>query len=349
MRCQVISAIAILVTALIGGRTFGQDTLDELSVVEHASYGGDSSVLVDTNCEDCGKGCDDCSCCSHDIAYCCCDPLWTASADVLVLRRDGIDDVPLVVDGAGNTLYNAKDVNLGFQAGGRVSIARHLCGRHDIEFEFFGLNSLSDATTIATPGAQFTVYGATLGTAPINMTFDSSLYSTELNWRMSWLCDRVKVLGGFRWIQLGDDLTITDAVSPPELFIGSVENNLLGFQLGVEGTLIKRRRFEIEAGFKAGVYSNTANVDAAFPQAGPAAVFTARGNRAAFVGEAKIGLNYHLTDCLALRVGYQMMWLEGVALLPEQLDDLAVPLLGQADMDGRPIYHGYHVGLQYDF
>ena len=297
-------------------------------------------------CDDCG----DCSCYSHAAADCCCDPLWTATADVLVLRRDVIDDVPLVIDpGSGAVLYNSQDIDLDFQAAPRVSIARHLIGRHAIEFEFFGVNSLTDAATVATPGAQFTVYGATFGTAPINMRFDSSLYSYELNWKSSWFCDRVKMVAGFRWLELDDDATVQDAGSPPQLFVGSVDNNLFGFQWGIEGTLIKRRRLEIKAGWKGGVYSNTANFDAAFPQAGPAAVFQAGGKTTAYVGEVKIGLNYQLTNCLALRAGYQMMYIKGVALLPEQLDDLAAPLLGEAQMGGRPIYHGYHLGLQYDF
>ncbi|NQT13731.1 MAG: hypothetical protein HQ582_13340 [Planctomycetes bacterium] len=288
--------------------------------------------------------------CRGTAANPCCYPLWTASTDALVLRRDGIDDVPLVVDtGTGADLFNARDIDLDFQAAPRVSVARRLFGCHDIEFEFFGVNSLADTATVGGAGAQFTVYGAAFGAEPINLAFSSSLYSAELNWRRSWCCDRVKVLAGFRWIELDDDATVRDAASPPPLFIGSTENQLYGFQLGIEGTLLQRGRLEIEAGFKGGVYGNRADVNAAFPQAGPDAVFTADGEKTAFVGEVMVGLNYNLTNCLALRAGYQMLWIDGVALLPEQLDDLAVPIAGEAEMGGRPVYHGYHVGLQCEF
>jgi hypothetical protein len=37
-----------------------------------------------------------------------------------------------------------------------------------------------------------------------------------------------------------------------------------------------------------------------------------------------------------------------VALLPEQLDDLSVPILGMIDfnMGGNPVYHGANFGVE---
>ena len=61
------------------------------------------------------------------------------------------------------------------------------------------------------------------------------------------------------------------------------------------------------------------------------------------------GVNCQLTDHLALMLGYQTMWIEGVAVLPAQLDDLAVPLLGDLDMSGSPFYHGANLGLRLDW
>jgi hypothetical protein len=276
-------------------------------------------------------------------------PCWRFTFDTLVLRREHMDAVPLVVDGAGATLLDADDIGLSHRAGVRLSAARQINPCNDIEFEFFCLDQWSAFGTVADPGAQFTVYGATLGTSPITLGYGTDIYSFELNWRRAWGSGRVKSLIGFRIMELDENMTVFDAASPPPLFDGDIDNHLIGFQLGVEGILYKSCRWEIEGGTKFGVYHNSADFDAAFPQAGPAAVFTAAEDHTTFSGEVWLGANYYITNRLALRAGYQAMWIEGVAILPEQLDDLAVPLLGDLDMGGSPFYHGAYFGAQIDW
>jgi hypothetical protein len=150
-------------------------------------------------------------------------------------------------------------------------------------------------------------------------------------------------------MELDENMTVLDGVSPPELFLGDIDNHLIGFQVGVEGIIWESCRWQIEGGLKAGIYHNEADFDAAFPQAGPAAVFNAAADHTTFAGELWLGANYFVTNNLAVRLGYQAMWIEGVAILPEQLDDLAVPLVGSLDMGGSPFYHGFYFGAQLDF
>ena len=221
--------------------------------------------------------------------------------------------------------------------------------RHDIEFEFFYVDQWSDSESATGPGSQFTVYGASFGTSPIELGYGTDLYSFELNWRRAWGAGRIKSLIGFRLMELGENMTVSDAASPPLLFDGDIDNHLIGFQVGLEGIIWQSCRWQIEGGCKAGIYSNSADFVAKFPQAGPAAVFDAAGDYTTFSGELWLGANYSITQCLALRVGYQAQWIEGVAVLPEQLDDLAVPILGDLDMGGSPFYHGLYVGTQLDW
>ena len=42
-------------------------------------------------------------------------------------------------------------------------------------------------------------------------------------------------------------------------------------------------------------------------------------NAAAFVGEADLQAKYQLAKGLALKVGYEALWLDGVALAPGQI------------------------------
>ncbi len=267
-----------------------------------------------------------------------------------MMRRDQMDSVPLVIDqGSGNNLLNADDLSLDYSGGLRLAASRQINQRNDVELGFFYVDQLGASTTVATSGAEVLVYGATFGSDPIVLEYDTNLYNYEANLRHSWGGGRVRTLIGFRGMELGEDMTINDVVSPPHLLLGDVNNHLIGGQVGIDAVFLQNYHCEIGGGLKCGVYHNSADFDAAFPQAGPAATFHGAADHTAFSGELWLGMNCHLTDCLSLRLGYQAMWLEGVAVLPEQLDDLAVPLLGDLDMSGSPLYHGVTVGLQLDW
>jgi hypothetical protein len=257
-----------------------------------------------------------------------------------------MDTVPLIVDpGGGTVLLGTDDLDLDYQGGFRLTASAQINQGNDVEFEFFHLGELGDSAMVSTPGAQMTVYGADFGADPINLNYDTKLYNYEINWRHSWYSGRFATLLGFRGAELGENMMITDAASPPHLFLGDVDNHILGVQIGIEGDIIQNSHWDLETGLKCGLYNNSASFDAAFPQAGPAAVFQAEANHATFIGELWLGANYHLTNNLDVKLGYQAMWVEGFAILPEQLDDLAVPLLGDLDMGGSTIYHGFNLGL----
>ena len=48
---------------------------------------------------------------------------------------------------------------------------------------------------------------------------------------------------------------------------------------------------------------------------------SASTNHAAFVGETGLQCKYQVTDALLLRAGYEVIWLEGVALAPGQIQE----------------------------
>jgi hypothetical protein len=261
-----------------------------------------------------------------------------------------MDDVLLVVDtGSSATLLEADDLDLGTRGGLRLSAARDIGFLGDLELEFFTVDQMSASKSIAAPGAEMVVYGATFGTSPLDVKYSSDLYGVEANWRQSWFDGRVKTLIGYRQMKLGEEMAVTDAASPPRLFQAELDNRLRGWQVGLEAALLRRDQLEIDAGVKYGEYRNSASLDAAFPQAGPGAGFDADGKEDARSREVWLGLNYHMTDSLALRLGYQAMWLDGIAVIPEQLDDLAVPLRGRMDMDGKVFYQGVNLGARFDW
>ncbi len=274
---------------------------------------------------------------------------WTVSFEALYMARYGMDSVPLVVDtGSGSVFLNADEFDDEFGPGFAVSLGHQISPNSHISATFLTLGQ-DVGTTISAPGAQYTVYGAAFGTDPIDVGYNSDLYSTELNYQHALGSTNLHAIVGVRWIRLIEELNVKDAASPPALNSVDAVNNLIGIQIGVQGTLLTYHGWSLDGAGKIGVFRNEASLNAAFPQAGPAAIFSAGGDQTSYVAEGQIDLRYDVSESLSLKAGYRAMWIDGIALIPEQLDDLAVPLLGQLDDNGSVFYSGFSLGASLRF
>jgi hypothetical protein len=81
--------------------------------------------------------------------------------------------------------------------------------------------------------------------------------------------------------------------------------------------------------------------------------FVFRGERGsddtdtAFVGDLNFTVIYQICDFWGARLGYNFIWLEGVALAPDQLDFTNTPDSGRhLDGDGSLFLHGVNLGLE---
>ena len=85
---------------------------------------------------------------------------------------------------------------------------------------------------------------------------------------------------------------------------------------------MERGRFSIDGLVKAGIFDNNAEETTAvsvIPKQVRSA--SASTNHAAFVGETGLQCKYQVTKGLLLRAGYEVIWLEGVALAPGQIQE----------------------------
>ena len=82
---------------------------------------------------------------------------------------------------------------------------------------------------------------------------------------------------------------------------------------------------------------------------------SATANHAAFVSEAGLQLKYQVVDGLALKVGYEVLWLDGVALAPGQIQETLItqssaPVRALGVNSGSSvIFQGFTAGLEYPF
>jgi hypothetical protein len=257
--------------------------------------------------------------------------------------------VPLV---AAPVLVNSADLDLGFAVGPRVSLTRHgLWGTcWDAEVAYFGITGWNDTLLLADiDDFQTTPVIIIPGATPGTLTYDSTLHSGEVNLRrvygpsLTWLV-------GFRWIEIGDDLNADFGGAASHNT--SVNNTLLGGQLGLDALLWDNgANFSVTGIGKAGVFGNdadqvttTAGVGGALP------VVAASGGQASFVGELGLNARYQWTDRLSLIGGYNLLWVTGVALAPDQLATTDITTgIATVSADGTLFYHGANAGLEFSW
>jgi hypothetical protein len=160
---------------------------------------------------------------------------------------------------------------------------------------------------------------------------------------------------GFRFIDVGNDLNI--AAERAEF--GGVENGtytihtdnrLFGGQIGarLRATV---NRFGLELTGKTGIYGNAAEQNQTvidYPDFPLRPTTSAKGGNVAFEGEVNLSAICRLTDVWSLKAGYSLIWIEGLALAPDQLDFnfAASPSGNQLTNTGGLFLHGANAGIE---
>ena len=268
--------------------------------------------------------------------------LHRASPDSLVFLRD---------DTTGEPIANADNFEFPWKGGVDVSLARRW-GHGEFEVRYFGVDDwLSHRAIDISQNVDNGEQPVFVNSAAADYT--SQLHSTEINWREPLTRD-IDWLVGFRWVELHEVLTISAEVDDPEFPVPVLvslpfrtSNYLYGAQVGADAKLWDvGGPLSIDAAIKAGLFGNHADSEFAIRFFD----FTlgsvqAEGSHASFLGEIDVAGVYRLTEHLALRGGYQVIWVTGVALPPEQLANFLEERSG-IDIEGTVFYHGATVGVE---
>ena len=298
--------------------------------------------------------------------------------EALFMKREPrLVNQPIVVDpNTGTTFLSTSDLGFKFDPGLRATVGVDLCGGRALEFTYFDLfqGTASGLATRPDANAFLTFPNNLFGNVFVGMDLDRVSYSSrvqsfELNLPChigcceccdtcgcgALHCRSFEWLAGFRYIDLNEELnilaqkTVSGAVEEGTYDIRT-SNRLFGAQLGAR---LRRSscQFGWEATGKAGVFANDAQerqsvVD--FPTFPIRPTVSSSGNRTAFVGEFNLSAFCRLTDIWSLRGGYNVMWIEGLALAPDQLDfNFATSPSGNVlHNNGGMFLHGVNVGLE---
>jgi hypothetical protein len=310
----------------------------------------------DSACDKCGTSdnccddscCDD-SCCGVDcgagVGSCC--PKWFATIGVIALdREDPTPGTIVAANPGGARFFGAENFDFDPEVGYEVGLARRFDNGCILEGRYFGIDHTA-ASTIVTPG-NFIGTGFTgPGGTTVAGRYLTMLDSTEINLRRQHT-DRLTLLGGFRMIELRDQarFMLNNNVARGHY---DYDNRLYGGQLGSNLDLSPRGgRLLANLETKAGVYNNLIeggiNEFQGFNFIGG---FNGEESNTAFVGEINLNTGYRLTDHVTLRTGYQLLWIENVALASDAaVRSLLNPslLLTVSDDQGL-FYHGATGGI----
>jgi hypothetical protein len=302
------------------------------------------------------------------------------------LKRDTRGGAPIATLGTGltpdNILLTSGDVNAPFRAGPRVLLGHTFDDSPlQIDFTYFWVNSWRDSTAIydLTPngmgglGDMFSPF-SNFGQPPM-VGFDynnfvsihelSELQNGELNLRYTLPMPNdsltAKFILGVRYLSLNEQFDYQSygwgSLLLPASSLGittRTTNDLVGPQIGGDFYWFAFPRFWINFEFKGALCGNHAlqdtngflNVDGTVTSLGSSR--TRDGT--AYVGDLNLTAVWQITPKLLTRIGYQVMWVESVAMAAWNIEQPAETLVlgpSQIDTSHGAVYHGPRIDLQW--
>ena len=134
------------------------------------------------------------------------------------------------------------------------------------------------------------------------------------------------VSAGFRWAGLDETFsTGLSTVGPSALgLVGvtqDVSNQLWGFQMGIDGNYEYDDVWGIDYFANIGVFGNKIDTynGTVFFNGDPTIAAGASSTETALLGELGLGVTHRIDTAVWVRAGYRVMWIDGVALAPDQL------------------------------
>jgi len=302
---------------------------------------------------------------------------------VFLQRWNRAADQPLVFDGAAAdapAVVSVRDMHFPVQPGMRLFVGDvDDCGR-GWEVGYLGVWGMfadADATragTLRAPDPLALQPNTGLNDASFaRATYSSTLNSAEANvflreadtgydrrsgrpWQRceGYVLGRVDWLAGFRWAGLDESASVSYAPAVPQVptsYAVRSSSNLFGVQVGTRGRM-EWEQWAVEGWAKTALagaersQSQSPIIDALdgglIRSAG-----SSRDGGVGFIGDMSASVIYKLSDTWGLRAGYNLLWISGVALAPDQFTFAAIPAGSTAiSANSTAFLHGANLGVE---
>jgi len=310
-------------------------------------------------------------------------PFWYFETSVIGLQRDVAHASRLMatLGNEWNIMLDAEEAYPGFRAAGSIRIGRMLTPEWGLEYGYLGSDTWDGNRGVAdqTPnieggqGNLFSPFGE-FGKSPIlgadynrlvTIEGESWFDSFELNFRQRLRMPpeplQLSLLYGLRYLTL-DERFLYNSQSGVPLPGGAsqqvdvrTENEAFGVQLGTIMEWHVEPRWWIDVRLVAGLCSNHASQTTFYRETGPGSTqrtLLGKNQHGTVVTEASIGVVYYVTSHLATRFGYQMLWMDQIALATQNFEENLSVLRfgpGQIDDDAWVLYHGPFLGIELEW
>ncbi len=284
---------------------------------------------------------------------------WYISADAFLLHRsNGNANTPITLNSVtGGTMLSARDLTFTSKVGPRLMIGYAWSHTTAFELSYFGL--IDSRTQAGVLGNGNLTLPGTLGLfAPdffdanqVNVTYSSRINNAEFNVLRNTGCSAISWLYGFRYFGLNEHLDINSigGTGVANYAIGT-RNNMYGLQGGAR-LMVNYKRLALETTFKAGVLENaTQQTQNVYDTGLPVAIrdTLSKGANVSFLGEIGLNAIYRFGERWALRGGYTLIWVDGLALAPNQLDYTVGPTSGTLlNHGGNLLLQAVSLGAEY--
>jgi hypothetical protein len=291
---------------------------------------------------------------------------WYASADFAPLTIDHLDGYDLASFGpAGPVALRTDDLRPEFDAGGKFTIGRRIFDCYRVEGTYLGTYDWQDEVLVTDNvnvdlSTFLTAFDAESAQS-VFLAMESSMHSGEINLR--YWADMppgpfdVSYLVGARYMRINEQYNFVADIPVPDTIndaLVNTENELWGVQIGIQFSMLKSTRWWLDFDMKGGVYNNNAAVTTSFIQTVPGdAVETGdsvRRDRTAWMGDFALVGNWQMTPSLTFRIGYQAIFINGLALGNDNLvnnADLYGTNEARLDDSGELAYHGPTIGIMW--
>jgi len=292
-----------------------------------------------------------------------CVPCWTARAAAVMMRRSDPSHRILFQDALyedpsdPDRYFDRASFEFDYELGMDVSLTRRVGIRYDVEARYLRVDGWKAEVT----GSIASAAGLVVESDPqlflvherdINAYYSSQFESMEVNLRRHFN-HRLILLIGARYVDIDDRFRARLTAPPPDTEVGiydtTTDNRLFGLQLGGEAALWDCGRLRIDNIVKAGVYLNDCGAQDTVLDDSATGVFPASDaeGQVSFLGEVGLYGVYRLTDNLSIRAGYQVMWIQGVALATDQMAVTDFVAEDGIDVGGGLFYHGGMAGVEF--
>lgn len=355
-----------------------------------AGYGYDESGMYNgEGCNDCGPGSNFFRCrpgllrhlLPFDDGGCCAPHYFDISVEYVNYRREDIGRrVDLVSDTPlGPIVLSTDDLDFDSASGFRATATHQVGPGSNIEFTYLGQNNFSSSASVSSatdslfsafsdfglfpsPGQGFT---ETDQASFASIAYSSQIHSYELNYRQRYQCYGCKVQGswltGVRFFELDEDFqfgTVSTLNSAQALYEVGTYNGMVGGQGGGDIWFCVIPGLSVGAEGKLGLLMNTASQSTTITGTTllEPVVEEVSDTDFSLLAEANFMMLWRVTQSWTFRGGYSFLYVDQVALAPENFNSTP-PFLVPAftnpprtptlTTDGDLFLHGFTAGFEY--